>query len=177
MIKEKKQEKGKGLDIDLGIVKFSLGGLFQGIEKIIDLADELKEKGGNVMREGEIDLSHLKKGMKGVYGFSIKAAVGGEPVVEQFGNIKRTPEGATVKEEREPVTDVFEEAEEIVIIAEMPGVDEKDIRLDLKGDILEISAQRGERKYYKEILIPARIKPETMISSYKNGILEIRIKK
>ena len=46
MINEKKKEKDKGLDMDLGIVKLSLGGLFKGIEKIIDLAAELKEAGG-----------------------------------------------------------------------------------------------------------------------------------
>lgn len=177
MTKQKKKEKGEELDIDLGIVKFSLGGLFQGIEKIIDLAAELKEKGGEVKREGEIDLSHLKKGMKGIFGVSIKTAVGGEPVVEEFGNIKKTQEGATVKEEREPITDLFDEEEEIIIMVEMPGVGEGDIRLDLKDDILEIAAQSGDRKYHKEVLLPAKVKPETLTSSYKNGILEIRIKK
>ncbi|OGW16322.1 MAG: heat-shock protein Hsp20 [Nitrospirae bacterium GWA2_42_11] len=173
----KKKEKGKEADIDLGIVKLSLGGLFKGLEKIIDLAAELKEAGGEVRKEGEFDLSHLKKGMKGVFGVSIKTAVGGEPVVEPFGNIRKTSMGPAVEEEREPITDLFDEKEEIIIMAEMPGVSEEDIRLDLKGDIIEISAQRGERKYYKEVLIPANVKAESLTSSYKNGILEVRIKK
>ena len=56
----------------------------------------------------------------------------------------------------------------------LPGVGEKDIKLDLKGDILEISAQRGDRKYHKEVLIPAEVKAGTMRSSYKTGILEVR---
>lgn len=177
MTKGKKKDKGKEVDIDLGVVKFSLGGLFQGLEKIIDFAAELKETGDKVKKEGEIDLSHLRKGMKGVYGFSIKTAVGGEPVVEQFGNIGKTQKGAEVKEEREPIVDLFDEKKEIIIMAEMPGVSEEDIRLDLKGDIFEISAQRGGRKYYKELLIPANVKAESLTSSYKNGILEVRIKK
>ena len=176
MTKEKKKE-GKGLDIDLGVAKISLGGIFKGIENIIDLAAKLKEAGGEIEKEGEIDLSHLKKGMKGVFGVSIKTAVGGEPVIESFGNIRKTPAGPSVEEEREPITDLFDEKEEVIIIAELPGVGEKDIKLDLKGDTLEISAQRGERKYYKEVLIPAEVKAETMSSSYKTGILEVRIKK
>ena len=175
--KRKKAEEKEGSDIDFGIGKLSLGGLFKGIEKLVDLAGELKETGGEVNKEGEIDLSHLKKGMKGVFGFSVKTAVGGKPIVEPFGNIKKTPKGPTVEEVREPITDVFDEKEEIKVYAEMPGVNEKDIKLDLKGDILDISAQSGDRKYHKEILLPTKVKAETLTSSYKNGILEVKIKK
>jgi len=177
MAREKKKKEEEGLDIDFGIGKLSLGGLFKGIEKLVDLAAELKEAGGEIKKEGEIDLSHLKEGMKGVFGFSIKTAVGGKTTVEPFGNIKKTPKGPTVEEEREPICDVFDEKEEIRVYAEMPGVNQEDIKVDLKGDILDISAQSGDRKYHKEVLLPAKVKPETITSSYKNGILEIRMKK
>jgi HSP20 family protein len=172
MINKKKNEKDEDLGIDFG-----LGGLFKGIEKLIDLAADLKEAGGEIKKEGEIDLSNLKKGMKGVYGFSIKTMTGGRPVVESFGNIKKTPKGPTVEEEREPLTDVFDEKEEVRVYAEIPGVNEEDIKLDLKGDILDILAKSGDRKYHKEILLPAKVKSETLISSYKNGILEVKIRK
>jgi len=168
----KKNEKDEGLGIDFG-----LGGLFKGIEKLIDLAADLKEAGDEIKKEGEIDFSHLKKGMKGVYGFSIKTMTGGRPVVESFGNIKKTPKGPTVEEEREPLTDVFDEKEEVRVYAEIPGVNEEDIKLDLKGDILDVLAKSGDRKYHKEILLPAKVKSETLISSYKNGILEVKIRK
>ena len=171
MAKEKKEEK-EGLDIDFGI-----GGLFKGIEKLVDLAAKLKESGGEIKQEGEIDLSHLKKGMKGVFGFSVKSAIGGKPIVEPFGNIKKTPKGPKVDEEREPITDVFDEKEEIKVYAEMPGVSKEDIKLDLKEDILDISVRSGDRKYHKEVLLPVKLKAETLSSTYKNGILEVRIKK
>jgi len=171
MAKEKKK-KEEGLDFDFGI-----GGLFKGIEKLVDLAANLKEAGGEIKKEGEIDLSHLKEGMKGVFGFSIKTAVGGKPIVEPFGNIKKTPKGPKVEEEREPITDVFDEKDEIRVYAEMPGVNQEDIKLDLKEDILDISVQSGDRKYHKEILLPVKVKAENLTSSYKNGILEIKIKK
>ena len=115
--------------------------------------------------------------MKGVFGFSIKTMEGGRPVVEPFGNIKKTPKGPTVEEEREPIIDVFDEKEEIVVMAEMPGINEEGISLDLKGDILEMKAVSKDRKYYKEVLLPAKLKSENLAFSYKNGILEIRIKK
>jgi HSP20 family protein len=176
-VKEKDKKEEEGLDIDFGIGKLSLGGLFKGIEKLIDLAAELKEAGGEIKKEGEIDLGRLKEGMKGVYGFSIKTAVGGKPVVETFGNIKKTPEGPVVEEEREPLTDVFDEKDEVVVIAEIPGVSEDGVSVDLKGDILEISAAGKNRKYRKEVLLPVQVKKETLSYTYKNGILEVRIKK
>jgi HSP20 family protein len=167
---KKRKEEGVGFD-------FGIGGLFKGIEKLIDLAQELKESGGEIKKEGEIDLTHLKEGMKGVFGFSIKTMAGGKTTVEPFGNIKKTPKGPTVEEEREPITDVFDEEDEIHIYAEIPGVKEEDIKLDLREDILDISAQSGERKYHKEVLLPGKVKAETLASSYKNGILEVRMAK
>ncbi|MEI7752236.1 MAG: Hsp20/alpha crystallin family protein, partial [Candidatus Omnitrophota bacterium] len=137
MANEKKDpKKDDGVDIDFGMGKIGLGGLFSGIEKLVDLAAKLKEAGGGIQQEGEIDLSHLKKGMKGVFGFSVKSAGGGKPIVEPFGNIKKTPQGPKVDEEREPITDVFDETGEIRVYAEMPGVAPEDIRLDVKEDIL-----------------------------------------
>ena len=168
---KKKKEEGIGFD-------FGLGGLFKGIEKLIDLAQELKEAGGEIKKEGEIDLSHLKEGMKGVFGFSIKTAAGGKSVVEPFGNIKKTFKGSVVVEqEREPLTDVFDEKDEILILFEIPGVNEDGITVDLKGDILEISAVSKNRKYEKNVLLPGQFEKEKLTYSYKNGILEVRIKK
>jgi HSP20 family protein len=176
MVKDK-NKKDDGLNIDFGTGSLGLGGLFKGIENLVDLAAKLKEAGGEINREGEIDFSNLKEGMKGVFGVSIKTAVGGKPVVEPFGNVKKTPQGPKVEEEREPLTDVFDEDQEIRIYAEMPGVNEADITLDLKEDILDISAQTGNRKYHKEVLLPAKVQADTLASSYNNGILEIKVKK
>src|SRR3990170_2292436 len=155
---KKKKEEEIGFD-------FGIGGLFKGIEKLIDLAADLKEAGGEIKKEGELDLSHLKEGMKGVFGFSIKTAVGGKTVVEPFGNIKKTAKGPTVEEEREPITDVFDEKEEVRIYAEMPGVNEEEIKINLSDDILDISAKNQDRKYHKEILLPSKVKAETLTSN------------
>ena len=177
--KKKKDEKNEGFNVDFGTGKLGLGlgGLLDGIGNLVDMAVKLKEAGGEVNQEGEIDLGNLKKGMKGVFGVSVRTAVGGKPVVESFGNVKKTPEGPAVEEVREPIVDVFDENEEIRIYAEMPGVSQDDIKLDLKEDILDISAEAGERKYHKEILLPSTVQAETMTSHYNNGILEIKVKK
>lgn len=166
--KEKKDESAFDL--------FGLGGLFKGLEKLVDLAGKLEENGA-MSKEGEINLDHLKKGMKGVYGFTINTAGGGSPKVQTFGNIKKTPEGPKVDEEREPITDIFDEENEIVIIAEMPGIEEEDIKIDLKEDILEILAKGKSRTYRKEMLLPVKAISTNLNRKFTNGILEIRIKK
>lgn len=187
MAKKQGPKKSEGMDIDLGIGKLSLGGLFEGVEKLAELAEKLNAAGGEIRKEGEMDLGHLKKGMKGVFGFSVRNLAGGRPVVEPFGNIKKTAAGPKVEDEREPIVDIFDEKEEVRLYAEMPGVNEADIKLEFppeagpapaqKADILTISAQSGDRKYRKEILLPAKVKKETLVSSYKNGILDVRIGK
>lgn len=153
-----------------------LGGLFKGIEKLVDLAAKL-ETSGSINREGEFNLDSLKKGMNGVYGFTIKSAIGGAPKVETFGNIIKTPQGPKVNEEREPITDVFNENDEVVIIAEMPGIEESDIIIDFKDDILEISTKSRKKSYRKELLLPITSDNQVIKNKYTNGILEIRIKK
>jgi HSP20 family protein len=166
------KDQNQNSDFDL----FGLGSLFKGIEKLVDLADKLEEKGG-VSSEGEINLDHLKKGMKGVYGFTINTAGGGSPKVKTFGNIKKTPEGPKVDEEREPLTDIFDEKDEIVVIAEMPGIEYNDITIDLNEDILEFSAVNKNRKYRKELLLSVKVSKQNLSHKFTNGILEIRIKK
>ena len=59
----------------------------------------------------------------------------------------------------------------------MPGVNDESISVHLREDILEIMAVSKDRKYRKEILLPAKVKPKTLERSFKNGILEIKIKK
>lgn len=161
---------------DSGFELFGLGGIFSGIEKLIDIAGKL-EGTGAMTKEGEINLEHIKKGMKGVYGFTINTAGGGSPKVETFGNIKKTPAGPKVDEEREPITDIFDEKEEIMVIAEMPGIEENQIKIELKEDMLEISAASKTRTYRKELLLPVKLKMEDLTQKFTNGILEIRIKK
>lgn len=173
--KRKKKTKEEGINIDFG-----LGGLFKGIGNFIDTVNKLAEKGEELSRTGEIKFSGLEKikglkDLKGVYGLNIRTLADGRPSVQPFGNIRKTPKGPVVEEVREPIVDVFDEAEEIHIVAEMPGIEEKDINLDINGDILNISSEGEKRKYQKEILLSRPAKKDDMTWTYKNGILEIKI--
>jgi len=166
-----KEERGSKREFDFG-----LGGLFKGIGNLFDLVSKMTEEGTEELsRTGEI--KGLSGKAKGVYGFTIRMGLGGQPTVEQFGNIKKTEKGAVVAEVREPIVDVFDEEGLVLVLAELPGVEESDIHLEVKDDILNLTAEGKETKYSKEVLLPSVVDADTMESTYKNGVLEIKLRK
>jgi HSP20 family protein len=169
--KKKGETKGEAM-FDLG-----LGGLFKGLGGFLDLLSEAVETGeSEVTRSGEFRVKGLGDQARGVYGLTIRTGVGGMPKVEHFGNIRTTEEGPVVAEVREPLVDTFDEGQEIVIVAELPGVAEEDIHIEVQDDILSLETI-GERKYAKEILLAEAVDAATLQKTYKNGILELRLKK
>ena len=174
---EAQKKKGEEeVEIDFGLGKISFGGLFQGIGNIIDLVSKMEEEGkGEVKREEEFTSPSGR--VKAVYGLSVKTGLGGKPTIESFGNVRKTPKGPVVEEERQPLVDVFDEKDHILIIIELPGVEEEQISIKVKGDILTLSAANGGRKYYKEVVLPKDVDADIVTSKYKNGVLEIRISK
>ncbi|MBU0703248.1 MAG: Hsp20 family protein [Chloroflexi bacterium] len=169
---EKKRETKEEVTIDLGF-----GGLFKGLGNFIDLLGEMVETGEEeVARTGEFRVKGLGDKGRGVYGLSVRTGIGGIPRVEPFGNIRTTEDGPVVAEVREPLVDLFDEGQEIVIVAELPGVAEGEIQIEVQDDILSLETS-GERKYAKEILLPEAIEATTLRKTYRNGILELRLKK
>jgi len=161
---------GAQVHIDLG-----LGGIFKGISNLLDLVGNLAEAGEGINRTGEIKFGDSEK-MQGVYGFSIRTGVGGMPKVESFGNIRESDDGPIVADTREPMVDVFDEGETLLVVAELPGVAKKEIKLELNGDVLALSTT-GSRKYAKEVLLPAAAKDEELAMTYHNGVMEVRLHK
>lgn len=166
-----RRDEAVAVDVGLG-----LGGLFKGVGSLLEvvtkMADEGKEEAGNT---GTVEAMGGK--VKGVYGFTVRLGLGGKPVVEQFGNIRETPSGAVVTEAREPLVDVLDEGDSILVICEVPGVEEGDVRVKVEGDTLYIDASRGARRYHKEVLLPTSASPEPAATAYRNGILEVRLAK
>lgn len=112
-----------------------------------------------------------------VYGYSMKVGPDGKPEIREFGNVKPGLEGPKVKEEREPLVDIIESNGEIHIVVELPGVDKEDIKLRGTETTLTISVDVPQRKYYKEIKLPARVNVKEARTMYKNGVLEVKIPK
>ncbi len=112
-----------------------------------------------------------------VYGFSMRVGPDGKPHIEEFGNVPRRFPGTQreMSEYREPLVDVMEDEKNISVTAELPGVTKSDIDLSLEDDnqVLIIKVDTPERKYYKEVELPAKVKAEKVKATYKNGILDV----
>lgn len=161
----------------------NLGGLFKGLGDLIDLVSGMVEKVDlanldeeTLSRLRRASLSGVEGAPRGVYGVSVQRGVGGIPRVQPFGNIRRTERGPIVNEVREPLTDLFDEDDLLLVVAELPGVEEKEIRIEIEDDTLKFSST-GRRKYAKELPLPCPVDESTMETIYKNGVLEIRLRK
>ena len=96
---------------------------------------------------------------------------------------------------RQPLSDLRETNKEVIASIEIPGVDKKDIELNITENNLDVKVEkkseikvedknkgffRSERSYngfYRSINLPCKIVPEKAKASYKNGILEVIIPK
>ncbi|HIE33930.1 MAG TPA: Hsp20/alpha crystallin family protein [Candidatus Altiarchaeales archaeon] len=112
-----------------------------------------------------------------IYGFSITIGHDGEPRIERFGNISESSAFTDKIDERDLLVDMIEGDDEITVVAELPGVDKKDINLDVGEDFIEIKVDNWDRKYHKKLDLPCKVNPDKSKASYKNGVLEIRIKR
>jgi len=168
---KREKEPKEPISIDIG-----LGNIFRGIENFIELANKMAKTGEEIKGVKEIkDIAGIR-GSKAVYGYNIRFGLKGKPVIDTFGNIKKTEKGPVIKEKREPLVDVFDEPKSVKIVAELPGIEERDIKLKTKQSKLIISVDTPDRKYYKEVKLPCPVKGE-IEKTYKNGVLEIRLKK
>jgi HSP20 family protein len=92
-----------------------------------------------------------------------------------------------------PVVDIYENEDTVVVKAEIPGVDKKDIKVDLKDGVLTLSGERAHEKEVKEehyyrkerafgsfhrsFSVPAEIDPDTIKAEFKDGVLKVEIPK
>lgn len=92
----------------------------------------------------------------------------------QFGSEPLRIPSRVLEDEREPLTDVFEEKESIKIYMELPGADKSDIQLDVAERVVEVRA----KNFSKAVELPTRnVDIEKVAASYKNGVLEVTIPK
>jgi HSP20 family protein len=66
---------------------------------------------------------------------------------------------------------------EIKVLAELPGVEKKDINLYATEKNLTISVETPQHKYRKQTELPTKIDTKSGSSTYKNGVLEVTLPK
>ena len=92
-----------------------------------------------------------------------------------------------------PAVDMFDKAEEIVVKAEVPGIDKKNIKISVSDKVLTIKGEmkkeeevREEDYYYSErsygsfsrsLTLPAKVVEGKITAEFKDGILEVHLPK
>ncbi len=92
-----------------------------------------------------------------------------------------------------PVVDIYEDKDNIIVKAELPGVDKDKIAVDVKGRVLTLKGERmadnevSEDNYYRRervygkferaFTLPAAIDPDKIKAEYKDGVLKVEIPK
>lgn len=92
-----------------------------------------------------------------------------------------------------PTSDVLETKDDIVIKAELPGIEPKDVDVQIENGVLSIQGQRDaetetedkgfrriERTYgtfFRSFLLPPNVEVEKIAATFVNGLLEVRMPK
>ena len=149
----------------------------RGLSDLFNFLSELDEN--KLPRRG----TREKNGMIIEYSFGKRTLAEGEPerAAEPPPAKPETARRRSAKpsgiEMLEPVTDMFDEPDEVVLLFEVPGVARKDIHCVLDGDIVLLEGKTGERLYRKEILIEPKLAQQAPRLRLRNGVLEARLAK
>lgn len=111
-----------------------------------------------------------------------------------FNTFFETPgDGSTQGRHWVPAMDLVEESEHFVLRADLPGLDEDDVKVEVEGDVLTLSGERRvehreeQEGYYRlersagafrrTLHLPAGAEPDAIHASFDRGVLEVRIPK
>jgi len=110
------------------------------------------------------------------YGYTATIGPDGKPVVKEYGNVR--PGLLPTTDTREPLIDVIVDDKEktLKIVAEMPGVEKKDIKIVVEGRTVNLDAEHEDKKYHTKVPIKHKVEEDSVKANYANGILEVRFK-
>jgi HSP20 family protein len=154
--------------------------MFEDFEKITEQMErEMVENRKFIMD----DFDKRTGGQPLVYGFSLTIGPDGKPNLQQFGNAQKLAQpilktkGKQQTLEREPLVEVHDAGKQLRVIAELPGVDEKSLRIKSSLHDLELKVIDEERPFAKLVKLPAEINPKKTRHLLKNGMLEVILEK
>jgi len=79
--------------------------------------------------------------------------------------------------EPKPLIDMFQDNGWVTIVAEIAGFNQETVKVSVKDQKLILSAKAKDRRYYKSLNLPKVVIPAVANTTFKNGVLEIKLKK
>jgi HSP20 family molecular chaperone IbpA len=79
--------------------------------------------------------------------------------------------------EPKPLIDTFQDNNWITIVAQIAGYLPETVKINVKDQKLTLQAKSKDRRYYKNISLPKVVIPNVVHTTYKNGVLEIKLRK
>jgi HSP20 family protein len=92
-----------------------------------------------------------------------------------------------------PTSDVLETKDDILIKAELPGIEPKDVDVQIENGVLTIQGQRSAEKeteekgfqriertygtFFRSFILPQNVEVEKIAATFANGLLEVRMPK
>lgn len=177
-LKRLEEHKGEMPEGTAASILKGLGGIIPGLKGLVkglEKSEAFRERLGAIDKEIEARLRSqpLKRTGEGVPSFQFGLSRGTRPMSIPPTKRQATPRvKREVAASKEPPVDVFDEETHLRVLAELPGVEEKDIKVTLKEAQLVISADTPSHKYHKEITLPYVPKGQ-MDKSFRNGVLEL----
>ena len=110
------------------------------------------------------------------YGYTMTVGPDGKPSVQEYENVK--PDRLHISDTREAIVDtIVDEKEKVVkLIAEMPGVEKTDVKILVDKNVVDITAEHGEKKYHCKVPLQHKVDENSGKATYKNGILQLIFK-
>ncbi|MEM0149474.1 MAG: Hsp20/alpha crystallin family protein [Candidatus Micrarchaeaceae archaeon] len=110
------------------------------------------------------------------YGISIKFNGNGQPMVEGLSS-KAAQQDQIKKISEDPMFDIFERGDQILVDIALPGVAANDIKIESTPSSVHIMASNGIRHYDKKIDLPKNVDPASAKALFNNNVLEITFNK
>ena len=160
----------------------NIGSIFKGIDKFINIvADMIENEKNEIDVKGILNDPENKKRIVTNYGFNVKLGgenVGGLKDINTMQNIRNNNDSSgSLYKVIEPVTDLFNEEDKLIIVMELPGVQEESIKLEIDEDILKVSGYSKDKNYIKNIKLQFNPSSENIVAKFNNSIYSIIVKK
>src|SRR6202451_3407960 len=110
-----------------------------------------------------------------------------------FGGLSTETENPVTPASFTPAVDVYEDDKKVVLKLELPGLEEKDLDVNVEKNTLTVKGERKfeneekeenfhriERRYgnfYRAFTLPTTVDTESVVASYNAGVLKVELTK